>query len=250
MTTQTPDISIVVPCYNEEAIIGYTVPKLVAAFQKAGYRPELVAVDNGSSDGTGRIIGEFVAAGLPVVPHRVEVNRGYGFGVLCGISRCSAPWVCLIPADGQVDAEDVVRIYESVLPSDGLVVAKARRRFRMDGLMRKVVSTSYNVFIRMLWPSLCSIDINGTPKIIRRDVLGAMQLRSHDWFLDPEIMLKAHQMGLRVLEVNVFARMRGNGLSHVKPGTCWEFFWNILCFRFSHHHAQNHSVHQVGMEGL
>jgi glycosyltransferase involved in cell wall biosynthesis len=250
MTPRTPDISIVMPCFNEEAIIGYTVPKLIHAFQKAGYRPELVAVDNGSSDGTGRIIAGFVDAGLPVVPHRVEVNRGYGFGVLCGISRCSAPWVCLIPADGQVDAEDVVRIYESVLPSDGMVVAKARRRFRMDGLLRKFVSTSYNVFIRILWPRLSSIDINGSPKILRRDILASMRLRSHDWFLDPEIMLKAHRMDLRVLEVNVFARMRGNGLSHVRPGTCWEFFWNILCFRFSHHNTGEHSVRQVGMEGM
>src|SRR3954452_12800913 len=105
MTRPAPDISIVMPCFNEEALIGYTVPKLVTAFQNAGYRLELVAVDNGSWDCTGLKIEEFVARGLPVVPHRVHVNRGYGFGVLSGITVCSAPWVCIIPADGQVDAE-------------------------------------------------------------------------------------------------------------------------------------------------
>jgi hypothetical protein len=40
-------------------------------------------------------------------------------------------------------------------------------------------------------------------------------------------------MGLRVLEFNVFARMRGNGLSHVRVGTCWEFLRNLMIFRFS-----------------
>ena len=60
-----------------------------------------------------------------------------------------------------------------------------------------------------------------------------MNLKSHDWFLDPEMMIKAHYMGLHVLELNVFARMRGAGLSHVRVSTCWEFFRNLLSYRFS-----------------
>jgi hypothetical protein len=60
-----------------------------------------------------------------------------------------------------------------------------------------------------------------------------MRLRSKEWFLDPEIMIKAHYMGIRVIEFNVFARMRGSGFSHVRVGTCWEFFWKLLGFRFS-----------------
>jgi hypothetical protein len=46
-------------------------------------------------------------------------------------------------------------------------------------------------------------------------------------------MIKAHHMGLRILELNVFARMRGNGVSHVRMGTVWEFFGYLLKFRFS-----------------
>ncbi|MGI9079042.1 MAG: hypothetical protein ACR2G6_17190, partial [Gemmatimonadaceae bacterium] len=64
-------------------------------------------------------------------------------------------------------------------------------------------------------------------------VLQKMRVTSRQWFLDPEIMIKAHYMGIRVLELNVFARMRGGGLSHVRPSTCWEFFRNLLIFRFS-----------------
>jgi hypothetical protein len=85
----------------------------------------------------------------------------------------------------------------------------------------------------MLWPKIQSIDINGNPKIIPSEVFEAMNLQSKGWFLDPEIMIKAHYMGLRVLEFNVFARMRSNGLSHIRASSCWEFFWNLLVFRFS-----------------
>jgi glycosyltransferase involved in cell wall biosynthesis len=221
------------PCYNEEAVIGYTIPQLVSAFEKAGHRLELVAVDNGSSDRTGEVISALAAKYVSLIPCRVEKNQGYGYGVLSGIALCTAPWVGIIPADGQVDAEDVVRLYEAVTAADGRVLGKVRRRFRMDGLQRKVISIAYNLFVRALWPALRSIDINGSPKILPRDILKEMRLESKEWFLDPEIMIKAHYMGVRVLEFNVFARMRGSGLSHVRMGTCWDFFWKLLYYRFS-----------------
>jgi glycosyltransferase involved in cell wall biosynthesis len=234
-----PDVSFVVPCYNEEGMIGYTLQRLHMAFVKAGYLLELVVVDNGSADRTGEIINGFAAHHEGVICHRVEINEGYGFGILSGLPLCTAPWVGVIPADGQVDAEDVVRLYEAVITTDGNVLGKVRRRFRMDGLYRKLVSTSYNVFVRMLWPSLESIDINGSPKLLPREAIMNMGLKSKGWLLDPEIMIKAHYMGMRVMEFNVFSRMRGNGVSHVKVMTCWEFLRNLLIFRFSREWKRN-----------
>ena len=228
-----PEVSFVMPCFNEEEIVEYTIRRLNAAFEKAGYCLELVAVDNGSWDRTGEIIKRLETQSRSIVYHRVETNEGYGNGVLKGIPLCTAPWVGIIPADGQVDAEDVVRLYESVLATDGRVLGKVRRRFRMDGLLRKVVSVSYNLFVRLLWPRLGSIDVNGSPKILARDIIINMDLQSKNWFLDPEIILKAHLMGIRIMEFNVFARMRGSGLSHVRVWTCWEFVRNLLVFRFS-----------------
>src|SRR3979411_2947578 len=100
------------PCYNEREVVGYTIRRLVTAFDDAGYQLEIVAVDNGSSDGTGEII-EALAGNYPgkVVHYRVERNEGYGNGIIAGIPLCTAPWIGMIPADGQVDAEDVVRLF-------------------------------------------------------------------------------------------------------------------------------------------
>jgi glycosyltransferase involved in cell wall biosynthesis len=220
------------PCYNEEAVIPYTIPQFVQAFQAAGHRLELIACDNGSRDRTGEIIKGFAAQGLPVVYHRVEPNEGYGNGILKSIPVCTAPWIGIIPADGQVDAEDAARLFEVLKHTDGRVLGKVRRRFRMDGPARKVVSIVYNGFVWMLWPRLGSIDINGLPKIIHSDVIAKMDLQSRQWFLDPEIMVKAHYLGVRVIEMNVFARMRSHGLSHVRANTCVEFLTNLIRFRF------------------
>ncbi|MBA3887959.1 MAG: glycosyltransferase family 2 protein [Acidobacteria bacterium] len=229
---RAPEISLIVPCYNEQDVLPYTIPQLVHAFAEDGHRLELVACDNGSTDRTGEIISRFVAEGLPIVHHRVEKNEGYGNGILQSIPVCSAPWIGVIPADGQVDAEDAARLFKILKQTDGRVLGKVRRRFRMDGLSRKVVSVLYNGFVWVLWPGIGSIDVNGLPKIIHRDVIAALDLESKDWFLDPEIMIKAHYLGVRVLEMNVFARMRSNGLSHVRPSACVEFLVNLLRFRF------------------
>lgn len=226
-----PDLSLIIPCYNEEDVAEYTVRRLLGAFREAGHSLEIIAVDNGSLDGTARILERLAEEEPEVRKTQVEVNRGYGLGVLTGIPLCRGRWAGIIPADGQVDAEDVVRLYEAADSSDGRVLAKVRRRFRMDGLFRKVVSISYNFFFRALWPGIASLDINGSPKILPREVFQSMDLRSYDWVLDPEIMVKAHARGLRILEVNVFARMRGGGTSHVRATTCWGFFYRLVRMR-------------------
>lgn len=232
MTLTDPDLTFVIPAYNEAGGIAPVVTRLFEAFAHAGYRLELVVVDNGSTDQTGRVLEELRQRFAMLRVHRVDQNQGYGHGVLQGIPLARGAWVGIIPADGQVDAEDVVRLYEAACATDGRVVAKVRRRFRLDGLKRKFVSVGYNFLVLLLWPGIGTLDTNGSPKLLRREALWAMHLTSRRWFLDPELMIKAHYMGLRVMEVNVFARMRGTGLSHVRPSTCWEFLRELLRYRF------------------
>lgn len=228
-----PRLSLVMPCYNEEAIVAQTIRRLLQAFERAEIAVEIVAVDNGSRDRTNEILRTLSAAHPQVVVGEVAVNEGYGNGILAGLPLATAPWVGIVPADGQVDAEDTVRLFEDALATGDVVLAKARRRFRMDGFKRKVVSVGYNVMFRMLWPGIHSLDINGLPKILPREVIQRMSLTSRQWLLDPEIMVRAHLMGVRVLEYSVFARMRGSGVSHVRASTVWEFLVGVMRLRFS-----------------
>ena len=227
-----PEISFIMPCYNEEQVITYTIPRIVRAFADAGHRFELVACDNGSSDRTGEIIQRFIDEGLPIRPHRVEVNCGYGNGILESVPLARAPWIGVIPADGQVDAEDAVRLFESVRESGGAVLGKVHRRFRLDGPIRAIVSFLYNSFLMLLWPGVSTFDVNGSPKILDAGTLRRMSLTSKDWLLDPEMVIKAHLLGIPILEMNVFSRMREHGTSNVQAETAWEFFRRLLAFRF------------------
>lgn len=231
--TDRADLSMVMACYNEQDVIGVTIPQLIAAFRRAGYRLELVAVDNGSNDRTGEIIQELMDKGWPVVTARVDKNVGYGQGALCGINRCSADWIGFIPADLQVDPADVVKLYEAAATSHGHKLFKIRRRFRLEGPVRRLVSASYNLLTMVLFGKLGTSDINGTPKLLARSLLERMHLQSHDWFIDAEMMIKAKALGEPVFEINAFSQMRPGGQSNVRVSTCWEFLLNLFKYRFT-----------------
>ena len=227
-----PDLTLVMPAYNEEEIVAATIRELLLAFERAGHALEIVAVDNGSRDRTGAILKELAAADPRVVPVRVEVNEGYGHGILQGLAQARAPWVGMINADGQVDPHDVVKLFEVTRRVKPPAVVKVRRRFRLDGFKRKLVSIAYNGFANLLFLGLGSIDVNGNPKLLPRELLQEMGLRSKDWFIDAEILIKAKRRRVKVLEVNVFGNMREGGVSAVRATTCFEFLRNLLRARF------------------
>lgn len=225
-------VSLVIPCYNEASSVRGTATRIVDAFHNQHIGLELVLVDNGSSDKTGSIIDELIAEGMPIIRETVKVNRGYGHGILSGLRRCTGGYAGFLCADSQVDAVDVVRVAEIALNSQTPKLVKVRRRFRMDGIYRKTISILYNGLANLVFGGLHSIDINGNPKILPREYLQRMQLRSEDWFLDPEVMIKTKRLGLPVYEFNVLGQMRAEGLSHVRGSTMWEFFKNLMKYRF------------------
>lgn len=228
----TPDLSLVIPCYNEEACLELTVPPLIQAFEEGGVSLEVILVDNGSWDRTSEVIDGLMDRGLPIVKATVPVNRGQGLGVLTGFRISRGRYVGYLCADGQVAPESVLLIYRALKAAGRYTLAKARRRFRQDSWMRKVVSIGYNAMMLALFPGMPSLDVNGNPKIVPAEVLHAFDLTSTDWFLDAEIMLKSHYLRLMVLEIDVPGYLRKGGRSNVRAKTVLEFMRNIAVYRF------------------
>lgn len=226
-----PSFSLVLPCFNEEDGIQATALRLIERLSPGGAAFELILVDNGSTDHTGEAIDALVAEGHPVVKGWVEVNEGYGSGVLAGLRLCSGDLVGFMCADEQVEATDVAKLYQLAAGARRSQLFKVRRRFRMDGAARKAVSLAYNLTATLLYGSLGSLDLNANPKILRREEIERMNLQSRDWFLDLEVMIKAKRLGLPVYEMNVVSQMRLGGSSNVRAATCWEFAVNLIRHR-------------------
>jgi glycosyltransferase involved in cell wall biosynthesis len=227
------ELSLVMPCYNEAACLAATAGRLVDAFEREGVPIELVLVDNGSRDETGRVIDELIAQGLPVVKGVVERNEGQGLGILTGLTLARGRHVGYIGADGQVAADDVVRLFRSLRESRVPALVKARRRNRQDGFTRRAVSAVYNLVMQAMFFGVPAQDINCNPKLMPVEVFRLLDLRSRDWFLEAEVMLKIRHLRVAVVEMDVADRPRAGGRSHVKLATVLEFLRNIATYRFT-----------------
>jgi len=227
-----PELSLVMPCYNEEKCLEKTVPPLAEVFREAGVDLEIVLVDNGSTDGTSKVIDRLIARGLPVIKGVVKVNQGQGLGILTGLRMSRGKYVGYLCADGQVGPESVLVIYRALRSANGQTLAKARRRFRQDSWVRKIVSIQFNALMLLLFPGMPSLDVNGNPKILPTEILQMMELSSTDWFLEAELMLKARHLRLLVIEIDVPGYLRKAGTSNVRMRTVLEFARNILGYRF------------------
>src|ERR1044071_1486270 len=195
-----PALSLAIPCFNEEAVVRATAQELIAAFAARRIPVELVLVDNGSSDGTGRAIDAMIAAGWPVRKVIVKVNRGFGFGVLKGLDACRAPLIGFTCADGPVAPAEVVRIFEATARARRPVLAKAARRNRQDGAFRMFTSRVYRALAALLYWNLNVVDINATPKIFPRAAWPALRPASLGSSWDLELLLNARRAGLGIVE--------------------------------------------------
>jgi glycosyltransferase involved in cell wall biosynthesis len=224
------NISVVIPFYNEEENVKRVVTGLVNSLERASIDYELVLVNNGSIDNSPQIL-EDLAKEKPdrmKVVH-VSVNQGYGWGIINGLKIASGEYVGYMGGDGQIKPEDVIRVYYAISQGN-CDLAKVKRISRKDGLLRKMVSLVYNRLFRLLF-RVTSLDINGTPKIFRKDWLERFQLTAKDWFIDSEVMIKANYLNLKVSEVLVEFLRREKGRSHVEFTTILEFAKNMFNYR-------------------
>ena len=222
------DLSVVIPVFNEEACIRGTVVEIVEHLKQCGISHELIAVNNGSTDGTGRILDELrlEQSSLIVVP--LAVNDGYGGGILAGWRRSRGRVIGFTCADGEVDANDIVTLFR-VLDAGKLDLCKGKRIHRRDGLFRTVISFGYHILVGLLF-RIHITDVNGYPVLMRRESLAALDLQQRNWVFNLEVLFGARNLGLTIAEVDVEHRPRAGGRSHVRWYFPFVFLWQLLVY--------------------
>ena len=105
-----PGLTIVLPCFNEEANVADAIRMAVSACELCADDYEILVVDDGSSDETAAIAAEFADADRHVRLVVHAHNRGYGDAVRSGVDAATMPWLLLTDADLQFDLRELKEI--------------------------------------------------------------------------------------------------------------------------------------------
>lgn len=228
---EMPEFSLVLPMYNEEQIAARVLAELQLVLDKEGIEYELVVVDNGSKDKTGEILETLHKRDPRIRPVHVIVNEGYTWGIACGLKEARGKILGFSDGDGQIDPQDILRVYKRLKETD-TVFCKGTRGRRKDGWKRIVASSAYNLIFQVLF-FIKIRDINGKPKIFKREFYDQITLESKDWFIDPELIIKLVHKGYKVEDVEIGFSERTKGKSNISYGTVHEFLRNMIQWRIA-----------------
>jgi amino acid adenylation domain-containing protein len=220
MTLAEPQLSLVIPCYNESAYLEASVSNLLDTLDRSGLRFELVLFDDGSSDDTaGR------ARALLKVLDRSEIrllehltNLGRGATVADGLQQAAGEVIGFCDIDLEISAAYIPGAVRLLLERRcDMVVAERHYRWTPSNVLRNVMSIAYRRLVRLL---LCipDADTGAGFKFFRRSSILPILDEVHDskWFWDTEVTVLALDQGLRLVNLPAAFERRRDKKSTVR----------------------------------
>lgn len=206
------EISVVIPAYNEVENIERVVREIIDTLERLFPKYELIVVDDGSTDGTDRVIRNLSLSCRNLKLISFECNKGYGVALREGFKRASNKFIFYTDSDGQYDIREI----ESIMPlMNGCDMVAGFRIKREDNIVRRLHSKVYNRFTS-LYLGLNLRDINCSFKLFKREIIDMIDLRSNGFSIDAELVWKTIHSGFRVCQQGVGHRKRDKGSSKVR----------------------------------
>ena len=207
------EISVVVPCFNEEKNIEITVNQTIVSLKKNNICGEIIVVDDGSKDNTCKIAEELnrIHSNVSVIVHKK--NKGLGQACLTGFNNSNGEWVTWLPGDGQFYPEDMINMCNSTNGVEfALGTVPFTKRIVNDNIWRFMLSKGWRFIIK----TLLQFDVNDIAMYaFRRKILSSITLISSTGFLNLEFPIKAIKSGVKVKYYNIRLRPRLSGKSKV-----------------------------------
>jgi dolichyl-phosphate beta-glucosyltransferase len=204
-------LSIVVPCFNEEQRLPRTIEQIERYLDGKHADYELILVDDGSADGTRRVMDaaakEHASVRVEALPH----NRGKGRALAVGVEAARGDEILLSDADLSTPIEELEKLQAALDRGAGVAIAsralKASRVEVSQPVYRVLMGKGFNLIVQAvllpgIWDTQCGF------KLFRAEVAHAVFSRlSTDGFgYDPEVLYRARQRGVKIAEVPVVWR--------------------------------------------
>ena len=132
----TRRLSIIVPCYNEEAVLAESYRRTRAVIDRLPCEGEIIYINDGSRDGTRNMLNELADEDPRVKVLHFSRNFGHQPAVSAGIHQCTADWAVIMDADLQDFPEEIPELYNMVV-KDNYDIVSGWKKKRYDNVMTK-----------------------------------------------------------------------------------------------------------------
>lgn len=225
-------LSVVMPVYNEEAVIDTVLAEVAREILDRVPGSELVVVDDCSSDSTSVVLHRAATADPRIKVLTNTANSGHGVSVRRGFDAAAGQWIFQIDSDAQVDLAQFDELWQQRDTSDLLIGVRAvrhdpRHRLVLTVVTRLVVSVLARRWLR---------DANVPFKLVRSSLFRHLALYVPDDAFAPSILLAlgAARTGARVTEMEIRHLPRMHGQSTLRVGrlarACVLSGWQTLRF--------------------
>lgn len=218
MSKLIPELSALMPAYNEEAVLDSSISEAVVALDDLCQTWELVIVDDGSTDATPEILRDWSDRDPRVQTVTQPENAGYSRALIDGFATCRYEAIFYTDADAQFDLGHIADLYPHLAEAE---MVSGYRVGRQDRPVRHLTSAVYNwLQARML--GLRVKDVNCAFKLFRRSFFNHVELSSDGFLIDAELYARAQSAGLSWRQVGVPHRPRLSGTTTVSVSTVFE----------------------------
>ncbi len=226
MAKQPPEVSVVVPVYNEQDNIRPLYDQLTQALSSS-HNYELIFIDDGSTDGSFRILSGLHNEDNKVRVIRFRKNFGQTSALSAGFDHANGAIIIAIDADLQNDPADIPKMIEKL--NEGYDVVSGWRKKRHDNAITRLIpSIAANWLIAKI-TGVKLHDFGCTLKAYRREVLVETRLYGEMHRFIPAL---ASWSGARICEMAVNHRPRTAGVAKYGLGRTWKVMLDLITVKF------------------
>jgi len=208
-----PQLSVFFPAYNEEKQIKDTVEKAIKVLPNVASKWEVLVINDGSKDATGKVIDLLAKKHKNVVAIHHEKNRGYGGAFKSGLFGSKYKWITFTDSDGQFDFSEITNFIEKQRETNADLVIGYYKERQVSKL--KILTSKMWEICVFLFFGLKVHDIDCGFKLISKDVVDSVKKLESERgaFISSEFLIKARKKGFKIVEIPVthYPRLEGQG---------------------------------------
>ncbi len=200
-------LSIVIPCYNEEATLRDCVQTVIQTFDsEPDIQLELIIVDDCSTDRSREIARELANEHELIKLCNHEQNAGKGAALRTGFQHATGDFVAIQDADLEYDPRDLVRLIEPL--RQRIADAVYGSRFLSPGIHRVLyfwhsMGNRFLTLLSNMFTDLNLTDMETCYKVFRRDVIQDIDIKENRFGFEPEVTAKLAGKRLRIFEIGI-----------------------------------------------